>query len=69
MPAFKKPSCPRCSSTRLLERLDGSKACRRCGQKWLGEKVIASPDKRKPSKVLPGRSLTKPGKKKQLDLF
>ncbi|HEX5035339.1 MAG TPA: hypothetical protein VFW62_12740 [bacterium] len=66
---MKKTACPRCASTRLLERLDGSKACRRCGQKWIGKKVLASQDKRKPSKVLPGRSLAKPGKKKQLSLF
>jgi ribosomal protein L37AE/L43A len=65
----KKPSCPRCASTRLIERIDGSKTCRRCGQKWLGKKVFASQDKRKPSKVLPGRSLSKPAKKKQLSLF
>jgi transposase-like protein len=67
--AIKKISCPRCASSRFIERLDGSKTCRRCGQKWLGKKVIASQDKRKPSKVLPGRSLAKPGKKKQLSLF
>jgi len=68
MPA-KKTTCPRCSSSRFMERLDGSKVCQRCGQKWIGKKVLPSHDKRKPSRVLDGKSLAKPGKKKQMDLF
>ena len=66
---MKKANCPRCASTRISDRLDGSKTCRRCGQKWIGKKVLASHDKRKPSKLLAGKSLVKPGKKKQLTLF
>ncbi|MFO1463313.1 MAG: hypothetical protein U1F66_06015 [bacterium] len=65
----KKTACPRCASSRVDARLDGSKVCRRCGQKWIGKKVLASHDKRKPSKILSGKTLGKPTKKRQLSLF
>lgn len=65
----KKEKCPRCESTRWMERLDGHKVCRRCGQKWIGKRVLASHDKRKPSKILEGRVLGRPSKKRQLSLF
>ena len=39
--------CPRCYSKRSLVRLDGSKTCSNCGQRWNSDEIIKSFDKRK----------------------
>ena len=32
--ALRRKTCPRCGSKRLGMRCDGSRFCRRCGQRW-----------------------------------
>ena len=43
---LKTNRCPRCKSKRVGLRLNGSKYCARCGQRWHGEEEIPSFDRR-----------------------
>ena len=42
-----KSKCPRCRSKRMLDRLDGSQFCARCGQRVANDgRLIPSHDRR-----------------------
>ncbi|MBN1282990.1 MAG: hypothetical protein JXA24_04375 [Proteobacteria bacterium] len=46
-PRSEKHRCPRCKSSRLQRRLDGSSFCKRCGQRVASDgRLIPSADRR-----------------------